>query len=272
MIIKVDLDAWYPAQHDAGHQSTAKLTPGQIIIWQRDPYRVVDVRPLDPANWPDKFLTKWTDAGCPDTATWHHRPLVMVIRREADDNTQTTVHLQCAASVSWRTLPEHYHVCRRCGELPPCREVHNNTVAERASERFEQQMAIMPGCCHSCHEPITSRQKYHRFTGPNLIRPDLGNDSALFHLRGSCHGGLRAYDKRWADAEPGRRRNFYCDGHLVHHHDDTKTCSNVECPSTEVEHHYIEWHQPGVHAKWMGCWCVSGDLTARLDNASGEQR
>lgn len=269
MIIKVDLDAWYPEQRDAGHESADRLTPGLIVILKREPYRVVETRGVDPANWPDKYVEKWAEAGFPDAATWRHRPLVLVLRDERDD-TAKTLHAQCPASTTWRTLPEHYHVCRRCGEVPPCREVHNGRIAERAAERFEAQMAIMPGCCHSCREPITSRQKFHRFAGPNLIRPDLGDDSAMFHLRGSCGSGLDAYDKRWAEAVPGRRRSFYCEGRVAHHHDGTATCSNVECPSTEVRHRYAEWHWPGVHSLWMGCWCVSGDLTSRL--AEEEQR
>ncbi|MGW4803046.1 hypothetical protein [Kitasatospora sp. NPDC004272] len=262
MIIRTDPDTWYPDQRDAGHCSAGKLTAGQIVISERAPYRVVETRPVDTASWPAMYLETWTGQNCPDPGTWPLRPVVLVLRDERDD-TAKVVHLQCPASLGWRTLPEHYAVCRRCGELPPCPEVHNAKVAERAGERFEQQMAILPGSCHGCLEPITSRQKVHRFDGPNLIRPDLGDDSAVFHLRGSCRFELQAYDRRWAAAEPGRRRSFYCEGHLICHHDDTATCSNPQCPSTEVEHYQVEWHQPGVRATWAGCWCLSGNLTAQ---------
>lgn len=271
MIIRIDPDAWYPAERGASYAGADGLTPGRIVILKREPYRVIETREVDPANWPDKYLEKWTGQGCPDPATWCYRPVVLVLRDERDD-TAKALHVQCPASTTWRTLPEHYAVCRRCGEIPPCREVHNEAIAERAAERFEEQMAIMPGCCHSCREPITSRQKFYRFTGPNLIRPDLGSDSALFHLRGSCRSGLQGYDKRWAAAEPGRRRSFYCDGAVAHHHDGTSSCSNLECPSTEVDHRSAEWHRPGVHSIWMGCWCVSGDLTARMQDASKEEQ
>lgn len=267
MIIHVDPDAWYPAQRDAGNTSAGKLAPGQIVIFEREPYRVIETRPVDTVDWPAKYLDSWTEHGCPEPETWYQRPVVVVLRDERDD-TAKAVHLQCPASLRWSTLPEHYAVCRRCGEIPPCSDVHNAKIAERAGERFEQQMAIMPGSCHACREPITSRQKYYRFDGPNLIRPDLGDGSAMFHLRGSCRSDLKAYDRRWAAAEPGRRRSFYCEGNLTHHHDETASCSNLECPSTEVEHRYVEWHRPGVYAKWSGCWCVSGDLAARIGELS----
>lgn len=267
MIIRIDHDAWHPDQR-ADHRSGDKLTPGQIIIWERKPFRVIETRERDPFDWDDTIRDTWTDHGCPDPATWAYRPLVLVLRDE-NEPTAKPLHLSGSASIMWRTLPEHYAVCRLCGELPPCREVHNEKIAEQAGEHFERQMAIMPGSCHGCREPITSRQKYHRFDGPNLIRPDLGDGSAMFHLRGSCRLDLRQYDKRWADAVPGRRRGFYCEGHLSHHFDDSKTCTDVDCPSVDVEHRYAEWHRPGVHALWMGCWCVSGDLTAQLERDFG---
>jgi hypothetical protein len=266
--IRIGLDAWYPAQHGIGYAGTEGLARGVIVILKREPYRVVETREVDPANWPGAYLEKWTEAGCPDTATWRYRPIILVLRDERDD-TAKALHVQCPASTTWRTLPEHYFVCRRCGEIPPCREVHNERIAEQAAERFEERMAIMPGCCHSCREPITSRQKFHRFTGPNLIRPDLGDDSAIFHLRGSCRSGRDAYDKRWAEAAPGRRRSFYCNGSVAHHHDGTSSCSNPECPSAEVRHRSAEWHRPGVYG--MGCSCVSGDLTARMQDASDKE-
>ena len=264
MIIRIDPDAWHPEQRDAGHCSGSRLTPGQIIIWDRKPYRVVETRERDPFDWDDKTRDKWVDHGCPDPTTWAYRPLVVVLR-DVDQPDAKPLHLSGSASIMWRTLPEHYAVCRLCGELPPCHEVHNEKIAERAGERFEQEMAIMPGSCHACREPITSRQKFYRFDGPNLIRPDLGDGSAIFHLRTSCRYALQQYDKRWAAAAPGRRRSFFCEGHLVHHYDGTKSCSNPECPSVDVDHRAAEWHRPGVQAKWTGCWCVSGDLTGRLE-------
>lgn len=270
MIINIDPDAWYPAQRDVRYASTGRLAPGQIVVFKREPYRVVEFREVDAANWPDAYVEKWAEHGFPDVSGWYYRPVVVVLRDERDD-TAKALHLQCSASKSWHVLPEHYAVCRRCGELPPCREVHNTAIADRAAERFEEQMAIMPGCCHACHEPITSRQKMHRFTGPNLVRPDLGDGSAVFHLRDSCRSGLRAYDERWAAAEPGRRRGFYCDGNLTHHHGGTTACSNLECPSSEVRHRGVEWHRPGVYAKYSGCWCVSGDL-ADMRAKAKEQR
>lgn len=272
MIFHVDADAWRPAEREAGYRSAAELTANQIVIWDRRPYRIIETRDRDPLDWDTTVRDRWAEHGCPDPAHWRYRPLVIVLRDE-DQPTAKPLHLCGSASVMWRTLPEHYAVCRRCGELPPCREVHNDKVAERATERFEQEMAIMPGCCHACHEPVTSRQKVYRFDGPNLMRPDLGNGSALFHLRAACRLDLKDYDRRWAAAAPGRRRSFYCDGKITHHHDDTKTCPEPDCPSVDVDHRSTEWHRPGVYAVWSGCWCVSGDLTTRVQrNFNAEEQ
>ncbi|GAB2696412.1 hypothetical protein [Kitasatospora kifunensis] len=147
MTILFDPDAWRPDQRDAGYQGGSNLTPGQIVIWDRKPYRVVETRERNPLDW--------------------------------------------------------------------------------------------------------------------------GDGSAMFHLRGSCRHELREYDKRWAAAVPGRRRSFYCEGHLSHHFDDSKTCTDVHCPSVDVEHRYQEWHRPRGQGKWTGCWCVAGDLTARLERGFG---
>ena len=62
----------------------------------------------------------------------------------------------------------------------------------------------LPGCCNSCHEPVTQRQKSVLFEGPNLRYPELGNDTAIFHLRDSCRWDARGYDQVWVKAVPGR--------------------------------------------------------------------
>ena len=66
----------------------------------------------------------------------------------------------------------------------------------------------LPGCCNSCHEPVTQRQKSVLFEGPNLRYPDLGEGTAVFHTRELCRWDARGYDEVWAKAAPGRVQKF----------------------------------------------------------------
>ena len=46
------------------------------------------------------------------------------------------------------------------------------------------------------------------FEGPNLRYPQLGADTAVFHIRQSCRWDARSYDECWAMAVPGRVQKF----------------------------------------------------------------
>jgi hypothetical protein len=264
VFIRYDPDEWRPTSfRDTGLCDTQKLPVGQLVIWERTAHRVVEVREREQTDWPQGYRDLWVEHGMPDPATWYGRPMVIVLQPE-DQPAAKPRHLQGRAGASWRTLVEHYSVCRLCQEIPPCRHEHTEKIMDRAQEHMNQQMAIMPGCCHSCQEPITRRQKAVTFTGANLIRPDLGDDSAIFHQRQQCFGDVRQYDERWAAAEPGRKRRFYCEGHRTHHHDDTVDCTEMaECVG-DVEHRSTTWHRPYVRYE-QSCWCLTGDQAEQLD-------
>ncbi|MEU2996939.1 hypothetical protein ABZ684_05080 [Streptomyces sp. NPDC006995] len=262
MHFRYDPDDWRPAQgHSRLRATTGRLKPNSILVWDRQAYRLMEVRDRDEADWPQNYRDAWIKHGMPDPATWSYRPRVVVVQR--DDQPQSKpLHLLCPDSTYWYVLPEHYWVCRTCLELPPCRHVHNEAVMDRAAERMEKEMAIMPGVCHGCREPISSRQKSFTFPGPNLIRPDLGNDSAIFHTRNDCAGSMKAYDERWAAAEEGRRRYFYCEGTKTVHHDGTGECTAPDCLATGnlaswVEHKLWIQHHPRSGPEVQGCWCLA---------------
>ncbi|WP_405852949.1 hypothetical protein OG571_47680 (plasmid) [Streptomyces sp. NBC_01369] len=186
--------------------------------------------------------------------------------RHEEQAQATPLHLEGPDSYEWYTLPEHYGVCRICRELPPCRHVHNDAIMDRASERMAKDMAIMPGVCHGCREPITKRQKTFAFPGPNLIRPDLGNDSAIFHTRRDCLATARSYDERWAAAEPQRTRLLYCEGTVTVHHDESRECDSLDCkakniPKGLVQHQTGIWHHPKGGRVTQGCWCLASANT-----------
>lgn len=243
MRIRINRDEWSPEQRGVGWVSTGKLTAGQLVIWDRQPHRVIEVREVQPL----------------DEGTRYSRLMAVVARHEERPKGES-VHLRAPASALWRTLPEHYFVCRLCHELPPCTHVHTEAVMERAAELMEEQMSILPGMCHACGEPITRRQRSFTFPGPNLIRPDLGDNSARFHMREKCEPDRMAYDERWAKST-GKRRFFNCPGRVVEHYDGTAECNDPECPGTEMRHDSWERHahfrdMQGV--AWSGCWCLAG--------------
>lgn len=247
MFFRYDPDEWQPQLPGPVSRRatyTDKLEPGTLIVWDRKPYRVLEVRELAHANWPDAYREQWVKQNMPDPDSWHYRPRVIVMRSEEDPKAKP-LNLQGPNSVRWYTLPEHYPICRLCKEIPPCRHVHTEAVVERATDRMAEEMAILPGTCHACKEPITRRQKSFTFPGPNLIRPDLGDDSAVFHTRRDCYGSLDSYDKRWAAAEPDRERLFYCPGKLTEHHDESSECSQPDCVAKGAHKDLVQ------HALWV---------------------
>lgn len=257
-MIRCDPDQWRPRE---GRSNPAhRIEPGSIVLWDRKPYRLIEVRERAHADWPEEYRQKWVEHRMPDPATWHYRPVVVVLR-DVDDERAKPLHLVGPAGHYWHVLPEHYSVCRLCGEIPPCTHVHTEAVVGRATERMAEEMAILPGCCHACREPITARQKSVTFPGPNLVRPDLGDDSARFHSRAACFDALFAYDERWANAAPGRKRLFYCEGRLTQHFDKTLECTEPDCPGADARHAMWMQHWPdGDSAR--GCWCVAGEISS----------
>lgn len=207
---------WQPSsamrrQENAVHQRRldrryVQLAPGTLVIWERQPWRVIaiDERPDD--MWGDKYeqdfahhLKLWESRRIgdkPERHTWRGRPVAVQIVPAADPKTEP-VHLICPGYHQWDVLPEHYAVCVACGELPPCRHEIAEQEADIIAARNEVLMEIPPGHCLGCGEFITSRQKAARFPGPNLWRPDMPEHSAVFHARQECAGEVDRYRRQW---------------------------------------------------------------------------
>lgn len=150
---------------------------------------------------------------------------------EAFDFAQHNTSLSIAKHASLTELPEHYAVCHKCGELPPCSEVWTERISEAATEyyaRFEVE-----GICPSCQEPVTARQKSHRFD-VNLHVP-IG-PPVTFHARRACLGAAIEYDKTLAKRTK-REPTLSCTGLLTRHLDRAEECTNVTCPA----HRPISW-------------------------------
>jgi len=196
-------------------QDHVQLLPDTLVIWERKPYRVVEVKEVPDDLWGDELdelfqhtVEAWEKRSFgrpkPKRPTWKQRPVMILLRADGQTDAKP-IHLRARASHEWAVLPEHYAVCRLCNELPPCQhEIDENNI-EATMNRAEDLMAIQPGCCLGCTEPITSRMKAVRFPGPNLWRPDMPENSAVFHARAECASDVHRYKEQWEqknDAPP----------------------------------------------------------------------
>lgn len=255
-------DRWRPSDRTAWTR-TQELEPGNIVVAGRKPFLVDRIQEIAPERWPKEYVDLWLKQEMPDAKTWRERPL-RVHGYWQNPGADTRLHSTVApARHAWDVLPEHYSVCHKCLELPPCRHVHNETVMRRATAKMARDMAILPGSCHACKEPITKRQKSFTFPGANLIRPDLGDHSAIFHTRHKCLGAMQTYDKKWTAAGEGRTRLLYCDGRRTIHYDQSVECTNPDCTGKGdladlVDHRLTIWHHPKGDRVTRGCWCLAG--------------
>lgn len=198
-----------------------QLKPGVLVIWDRQPHRIVELaeRPLD--LWGEKHemrfataLDQWERYGKrgerPEKATWCGRPFVFVLQPDGKPH-EKPVHLIGPANYSWDVLPEHYWICAACGELPPCRHAEAEQIAEQQGAAAEALMEIPSGHCLGCGEFITSRQRATRFPGPNLWRPDLPDNSAVFHARNECSTPREQYREQWEARGGTKQPDLFAD-------------------------------------------------------------
>ncbi|MFJ8677275.1 hypothetical protein [Streptomyces sp. NPDC093589] len=196
-------ERWVSDQPDTERALTVDLTPGRIVIWGKAPFRVISLSDLNPGNWPTEYEEAWDAASRPDVASWKDRPMRLGVQRDTDaaDPERSGI---VPAHGQWVILPEHYSVCRSCGELPPCPEAFTDRIMAVESHRIDFEMRLVHGTCHGCGKPVSRRERSILFPGDNLIRPDLGANTAVFHTRQSCLPIALSYQDRWLAAEPGR--------------------------------------------------------------------
>ncbi|MFE0651815.1 hypothetical protein ACFVZH_24815 [Streptomyces sp. NPDC059534] len=205
-----------------GKGTHLRLRAGSIVVLDRRAWRVLEITGYPDNSWPKSYEKAWRDhvelwwhanelrraenqalKPAPDRAEFYRRPVVLVLR---DENLpRSAVKHWCApASLDWQVLPEHYAVCRACGELPPCH--HGEYCPEGGPRRPEQSggipLIVPEGCCMGCAEQIKPRMRTVRFPGPNLWYPDLGDDTAVFHSRSSCEDQVEYYRAQWQSEYP----------------------------------------------------------------------
>ncbi|MER6689159.1 hypothetical protein [Streptomyces minutiscleroticus] len=203
---------------DEGDNGThLRLRAGSIVVLDRQAWRVLEIDGYPGHQWPESYERAWRDhmelwwhanellrannqqvKAAPERSEFYKRPVVLVLRNENLPRS-TPKHWCAPASHDWQVLPEHYAVCRACGELPPCR--HGEYRWEGGPRRDGQSggipLIVPEGCCMGCAEPIKPRMRTVRFPGPNLWYPDLGQDTAVFHARAACADQVDCYRMQW---------------------------------------------------------------------------
>lgn len=173
-------------------------------------------------------------------------------------------------------MPSYAHgrvpLCSCCGHPWPCLLADQQRLAEKELAAAEKAMALMPGCCPACEEPITSRQKSITFGGPNVSNPLA--EGPTFHLRQKCRHAAARYEDAWVAAEPNRLRSLLtlrCEGTVIVHGDGTAECfgaNDSECPSVYAQHRcgmacYVQSHGCG-----RGCTSAGHPGTRIADRPS----
>lgn len=226
---------WRPALSRWNHRQ--RPNDGELIAVGRKPWRVVEIREVDPQDWGDDDRQRWMVERMPDP--WRSAPYELILEELSEGKRYGAVVRPTVHYDAWQPLDEHYAVCNKCGELAPCRERGRAEVAEREMKRAEKQMQVMPGCCPACNEPITSRQKTIDFPGSNVVNP-FAADNPVFHTRRKCLSGAAAYERAWVAADPARPRSLltlYCEGSVVVHGDGSAECHGAEdCPTVHARH------------------------------------
>ncbi|MGW1012493.1 hypothetical protein ACWD4X_20965 [Streptomyces termitum] len=210
----------WPDEMDEG--THLRLRAGALVVLDRRAWRVLEITGYPGEQWPEAYEKAWRDhvelwwhanelrrfnnqpvKPASDRTAFYKRPVVLVLR---DENLPRSApkHWCAPASQDWQVLPEHYAVCRACGELPPC---HHGEYSPEGGPRVPEQSGGIPllvpeGCCMGCAEQIKPRMRTVRFPGPNLWYPDLGEDTAVFHARATCEDQVAHYRAQWQSEYP----------------------------------------------------------------------
>lgn len=100
-------DEWSPRDRTKS-RFTWNLRPGQLVVWNRQPYRVVEVGERAHVDWGADYREAWIEAGQPEPSTWDNRPMAIVLQDE-DHPDAEPLHLVGPAYGGWSLLPFSNH-------------------------------------------------------------------------------------------------------------------------------------------------------------------
>lgn len=244
-------DTWRP---DFARPERGVPQVGWLVGYEHQVWRVLTVTPWPRDKWTDEDRERVAARGvkAAPVNVWM-RPVDVAVPADpaAARSLEKSFSARPFQTRWWVMRDEHYPVCRRCGEPPPCREVWAGAVAARHMRelaRFETA-----GVCPACSEVISARQKSLTFS-ENLRIP--GGPPVTFHRRGRCFWEAISYEKEWVAADPKRRRvELTCPGWLTNHGDGTFECTQgAACRGGDVGHEV-----------YQGCECPPCHVNGYFD-------
>lgn len=221
---------WSPAVEHLQRRYARRPEPGWLIAMNREVWVVVDVRdhPVEEGQ------------------------MEVVVHRPDQPDPHYVATLDRDGWRQWQALPEHYAVCRLCGDLAPCKAHTDAILAAEQAIRMERELRLLPGCCPACQEPVTSRQKSITFEG-EYVRNPLGPVDVAFHLRRACRSEAARYEEAWVKADLSRPRSLLtlrCVGALVVCGDGHVEChGGHDCPSIYAHHGHVR----SCYVEPLGC-------------------
>jgi hypothetical protein len=241
------MSEWRPAMSTRNYARQPEV--GSLIGHAHRVWRVTGIEWQNPGDWSERAREQWMQTGMRDP--WDRAPFRVLVKKPGGGGRQHSMLVEPWHYTSWHLMPEDFAVCVKCGDPAPCREYEQAKQAEREMAKAAEEMALPDGCCPACREPISTRQKTHRFPGPNLLNP-LGLGDVEFHTRRKCHHGAARYEEMWVAADPTRERSLLtlkCSGHIVTHGDGSAECvgrSGEDCPNIYAR-----------HSVYSACWTQS---------------
>lgn len=244
---------WTPVlREDPNDRRQDRPPVGHLIALNRKPYRITGFEEISSGNWTEEDWEEYNrprgwalqvGRSFPDPDDWEERPCTMLLVAVptppgGGEPLSAVIRPYIFRPSGWDLLPEHYAVCASCGELAPCRELEKaramEVAAVYANQKLERDLSILDGCCWSCGEVITHRQKRIEFEGDNADLP--GGPAAVFHLREKCRGDARRYEERWAKLDGSRRSRLSCPGKVIYHLDGMECTEDPHCPGEQAQH------------------------------------
>lgn len=236
---------WQPAH--VTHFRRGRPAVGDIVALDHRAWEVTHVVDADPTPHEQERLDLYTLPTGKDGL----RPYRVTLRRlHGPPHEHENDHSEIAARVAanaFDPLPKYPHgrvpLCSCCGHPWPCLESDQQHQAEKELKEAEKALALLPGCCPACDEPVTSRQRSITFGGANIRNPLA--EGPTFHLRRKCRHDAARYEEAWVAAEPGRKRSLLtlrCKGTVIVHGDGTGECFGADgsdCPSIYANHRAV---------------------------------
>lgn len=254
-VVGSDDGVWVP-EHARAERAAPQV--GWLVGFEHAVWRVLELlKHVDGQPFPDWYmgmLREFVSLGPPLLARMRRvGPGVPDVVDPAALDTDRWVGCVVGRTEWWVFRDEHFPLCARCGEPPPCREEWSTRVAGRAIAALKP--FELAGVCPSCKQPVSSRQESITYDDNVVL---LGGPPVTFHLRRGCAGAAVLFDERWVAADPAHRvSRVVCPGAVTNHGDGTYDCSaGVECRGPTMRH-TGGWQRcecPDCHARGrFGC-------------------